>query len=232
MQTIDPTQFARRSLVYRRLVAAGAMFMEVDGAAVAANFPGRGGLPARLALVDLSPLPRLGFKGPQALPWLREQGAAVPDRNNSARLQPDGALVARLGDTEALVLPDLALRDPLLPRLGTAGLSAGCYRVPRRDSHAWFILCGDRAVPCLGKLCGLDLRAHATADLDVAQTLVARISAIVVRQNQADVPAFHLLADSASALYLWDALTDAMAEFHGAPAGLQGLRALSGDKIQ
>jgi sarcosine oxidase subunit gamma len=40
------------------------------------------------------------------------------------------------------------------------------------------------------------------------------------------VPVFHLLADSASADYLWEALLDAMAEFGGAPVGLAALRSL------
>ena len=49
---------------------------------------------------------------------------------------------------------------------------------------------------------------------------------IVIRDDIADLPAFHLLADSASAAYLWDGLLDAMAEFGGRPVGLSALRSL------
>jgi hypothetical protein len=42
------------------------------------------------------------------------------------------------------------------------------------------------------------------------------------------VPAYHLLADIASAEYLWGAVLDAMGEFGGAPVGLDALRALAG----
>ncbi len=35
--------------------------------------------------------------------------------------------------------------------------------------------------------------------------------------------AYHLLADSASALYLWDCLVEAMAEFDGAVVGTEAL---------
>jgi sarcosine oxidase subunit gamma len=42
-------------------------------------------------------------------------------------------------------------------------------------------------------------------------------------------PAFHLLADSASAEYLWTCVLDATAEFDGAPVGWTALRKLAGD---
>jgi sarcosine oxidase subunit gamma len=42
------------------------------------------------------------------------------------------------------------------------------------------------------------------------------------------VPAFHVLADSASAEYLWGCLLDAMAEFGGTPVGWAAVRQLAG----
>jgi len=44
---------------------------------------------------------------------------------------------------------------------------------------------------------------------------VAYIPASGLRAPAPSSPAFHLLVDSASALYLWDCLTEAMAEFGG-----------------
>ncbi len=224
MPTIEPGNHARRSFVYRRLIEAGARFVEIGGGAVADGFPGQGGLPGRLALIDLSPLPRGGFKGREAMQWLATRGLAAPDTNNRARTVDGGTLIARLADTEALLLCDpLAPRTPALPdpEPGTR-----CYPVPRRDSHCWFMLTGRFAEPCLRKLCGVDLRPTRFPDLAVAQTSLARLSAILIRQDRGDTPAYHLLADSASALYFWDVLIDAMREFHGAPAGLHALRTL------
>ena len=40
------------------------------------------------------------------------------------------------------------------------------------------------------------------------------------------MPAYHLLADSASAEYFWTCLTDAMAELEGKPIGLAAVRRL------
>ncbi len=223
----DPTRFSRRSFVHARLARQGAVFRDIGDAAVADSFPGRNGLATRLALIDLSPLPRLGRKGRGALDALRAADIPVPPVNNMALYNSDGAIIARLADAEALILPDIELAGDTLDRFESSPERAGCYPVPRGDSHFWFVLCGTNAVACLQKLCGVDLGPRDFADLQIAQTSVARLSAIVIREDRADVPAFHLLADSASALYFWDVLCDAMDDFFGAPAGHAALRELS-----
>ena len=52
-------------------------------------------------------------------------------------------------------------------------------------------------------------------NLSVAQTVAARVSVIVIRHDVRNAPCYHLLTDSASALYVWDCVVDAMAEFGG-----------------
>lgn len=215
----DPTRFSRRSFIHPRLVQHGAVFRDIGEVAVADSFPGRNGLATRLALIDLSPLPRLGRKGGGTLDTLRDADIPVSPINNTARRHSDGALIARLADTEALILPDIELIGDTISLVEAAPLASGCYPAPRRDSHAWFVLCGTKAVACLQKLCGVDLSPQEFADLQIAQTSVARISTILIREDRAGIPAFHLLADSASALYFWDVLCDAMDEFFGAPTG-------------
>lgn len=59
------------------------------------------------------------------------------------------------------------------------------------------------------------MRRHVFQGDDVAQTPVARLNAIVIRQDDR----YHLLADSAFTEYLWSCLIDAMAEFKGSIAG-------------
>jgi sarcosine oxidase subunit gamma len=100
------------------------------------------------------------------------------------------------------------------------------FPLPRRDSHAWFLVSGGAAAAMFAKLCGVDLRPEKFPDLSVAQTSVARISAIVIRDDREGTLAYHLLTDSASAEYLWDCLLDAMTEFEGRPVGLAAVRAL------
>ena len=207
-----PRDHTSRSFVYRRLEAAGAVFGVVAGSAIAESFPGDAARIARAGLVDLSPLPRAGFKGPAALATLAKAGLTIPDANNRAARRKDGALVVRLADTEALILSNLAGQLTV-----GAVAAAGCYSLPRQDSHAWFAIAGANAGGCLAKLCGVDLRQRSFSDGAVAQCVVAGISAILIRDDA--IAAFHLLADSASAGYLWDCVIDAMAEFDGGPVG-------------
>ena len=55
------------------------------------------------------------------------------------------------------------------------------------------------------------------------------MNAIVIRADLGKAPAFHILADGASAEYLWHCILDAMEEFDGAPAGLAALRRLAAE---
>jgi sarcosine oxidase subunit gamma len=227
--TTHPADCLRRSFIYRNLEKEGANFTEVNGAAVAADF----GTPDaeatavhRMAIADLSPLPRVGVKGRGALEWARNQGVAIPDLNNMARRQRDGALGARLADTELLVLDGLDGTGALPHRL-ESGLStdaaAGTYPVNRQAASFWFLMCGMHGAGMFAKLCAVDLRPDKFPDGAVAQTSVARTSCIVIRSGLGDVPAWHLLGDSASAEYLWECLADAMGEFGGRPIGLDVL---------
>ncbi len=232
-----PTDLPRRSFVYRKLQAAGANFAEVNGGAVAGDFgdpDGEAAAARRLGLVDLSPLPRIGFKGAGTAEWLAEQGVAVPDDSNWARRQADGALAARLAPSEVLLLGDLNGTGALTRRLAQAWAAGELppqpppgYPVPRQDSHAWFLVAGEHAAAMFAKLCAVDLRPAKFALGRIAQTMLAEVSAIVVRDDRGAVAAYHLLANSAAAEYLWDCLTDAMAEFDGRPAGWSAVRDLN-----
>jgi sarcosine oxidase subunit gamma len=171
-----------------------------------------------LRLVDLSHLPRWGVKGRGAFAWLGSIGAAIPGENNRARQQHDESLIAQLSPGEALILssvPDgqchLATTNDALPPEGRDA----CYPAPRRDSHCWFMIAGADGPRMFAKLCAVDLAANQFADGSVAQTSVARLSAIVIRHDIAETISFSLLAESASAEYLWDCLLDAMTEFSG-----------------
>ena len=193
----------RRSFIQRRMPAAGS-----------AHITGGTGL----KLADLSLRPRWGVKGRDAFAWLAGQGAGVPARENAAERQRDGSLIARLSPGEALVLASLprgqSALQAAIEALPTEGLGA-CYPVPRWDSHCWFAVAGADAPRMFAKLCGVDLAAESFPDGSVAQTSVARLSAIVIRSDIGNAVTFSLLADSASTEYLWDCLVDAMDEFSG-----------------
>jgi sarcosine oxidase subunit gamma len=233
-ETVQPTDYSIRSFHYRTLIREGARFYALADAAVAFDY----GVPdaehaqaRRLGLADLSPLPRAGFKGREAIQWLKGQGLTIGDQNNRAwrQGQSHDPVVARLADTEALILGDIAAQGDLCARLEgsyEAEKPARCYHVPRRHGSACFAVTGEHAGSMFAKLCGVDLRHHKFSTGSVAQTSLARMNVVVIRSDLGDTPVFFLVFDSASADYLWGCLKDAMAEFDGAPVGHAALLAL------
>jgi len=87
---------------------------------------------------------------------------------------------------------------------------------------------GDALPEMFAKLCAIDLRHAKFADLDIAQTSIARMSAILTRVDIEGNTVFYLLVDSAAALYLCDCLLDAAAEFGGRIVGIDVLQKFAG----
>ena len=185
----------------------------------------------RLALADLSLLPHFGFKGRETVTWLRDQGIDVGDQDNLAYRQTDGALAAKLAPREVLLISDVAGRSTICDRLaGTASIEeeVEAFPVPRGDGYFWFLVSGEHVGAMFAKICGVDLRASKFSQLEIAQTSVARMNVVVIRDDLGDTPAYHILGDVASASYLWVCLLDAMGEFDGGLMGLGTVRQLAG----
>jgi len=135
-------------------------------------------------------------------------------------------LVARLADTEVLILNKIHCEQNQCSSLDEkykASSSDRCYSVPRYDSSAWLYITGEHASAMFAKICGVDLRANKFPNGSIAQTSIARMNGIIVRDDLNDLPAFHLVFDSASANYMWAALKDAFKEFDGTCIGYNSL---------
>jgi sarcosine oxidase subunit gamma len=76
------------------------------------------------------------------------------------------------------------------------------------------------------KICGVDLRPKHCPVGVIAQTSIAKMSGIIIRADLGNTLAYHLLADIASAEYLWMCLEDAISEYDGGIVGLAALRSL------
>jgi sarcosine oxidase, subunit gamma len=219
---MSPQSFARRSFVYRRLREASFTFAD-SGVAALAERPTPSD--ARLKMIDLSVIPRWGLKGRGVAAWLARHGAAMPGSDNRAELQADGALIARLAPAEVLILAPIHTQVSLAEAIGRIPPEGddACYPVPRRDSHCCFVVTGDDAARMFAKLCAVDLAPDRFPPGQIAQTSVARLSSVVIRNDIAGALSFILLADSASAEYLWDCLHDAMAEFGVSVCGAESV---------
>ncbi len=177
------------------------------------------------AIVDLTNLSRVGFRGQDAADYLTSYGFQLPEQPNQALLQEDGCWVARLSFTEYCVLGslhDFGERVSQLEQGWTMDERAN-YLLPRQDSHAWIQLTGQHVALVMAKLCGVDLQQQAFTVGQVVQTSVARINTIVINVSDAQTQKFNLLCDRAAALYLWDVLIDAIDEFDGQVAGIEAI---------
>ena len=237
LTNLDPATLKRRSFIYRKLAAAGAEFAEVNGGAVAMRYPVRGEQEAttarRMALADLSVLPHCGVKGRGTVEWLTSQGLAIGADSNKAYRQAGGELAARLAPTEIFLLDSLQGTGQLIGKLGSAWQWAPAaprpqqgYPTPRQDSHGWFMVTGEKSAEMFAKICGVDLRPRHCPVGTIAQTSIAKMNGIIIRADLGSTLAYHLLADIASAEYLWTCLEDAIAEYDGGIVGLAALRSL------
>ena len=177
------------------------------------------------ALIDLTHLSRVGFRGADAAAYLQQQGYNTPEVPNTLTVQSDGSVVGRLSATEYLVLGTLKDFGEKVTALEASWQMNEQlnYLLPRQDSHAWFMITGQFIVPVMAKLCGVDLSEHAFKTGQIAQTSVARINAIVFNVSDESCPKFSILCDRAASLYMWEVLQDAMDEFQGKVIGINSL---------
>ena len=228
MPTIDPTEARRRSFVYRRLLAAGARFEILGDGTVATNFPEvRTDAIERLAICDLSGLPRIGIKGRDTLDWLRGLGFDFDDTPNRTHCQADGTVLAVLSPNEAALLSPLTATNLALMNLIDAcspddGMR--CYPVPRADTNFEFLVSGRHSAEMFSKVCSVSLRPPTFNADCLAQTSVACVNAIVLRADIGQTLAYRILGDNTLAEYMWDCLVDAMVEYGGTAVGLGDVR--------
>ncbi len=227
---VRATDTLRRSPVHHLCAAAGANFTPYADAMLVVDYgePDQERDAAhRLGMCDLSVLPRIGFKGAGTLDWLASQNVALPAAANFAVAQPDGALAARLGPQEIMVLSDIAVHSTLAGRLEEAWPTSADnprgYPVPRRDTHAWFRVSGDRGAEMFAKMSAIDLRPHKFDNHRLTQTSIARATGIIIRNDSGSTLAYDLLVDWAMADYYLEVLLDAMAEFDGRLIGHHAL---------
>ena len=160
-----------------------------------------------LGLCDLSPLAKLGLKGPNASAWLQEQGATLPvliyealHLNNGE--EDDGGWIVRLGSDEFYL--ESGLHGEVLSHLD-ANLGRGRPGVARVErQEATFLLTGSRALEVLTQTCGIDF--HKVPSNRLVMTRVAGVNCSVLPEEADDFPRYRLWVDPTYAIALWISL--------------------------
>jgi len=234
---IMPEEFNKRSFLCREVTKAGAIFKSINNSAIANTYSVYSGnmvtevSQARdLGLCDISALTRTGYKGWNSSSWLETMGAKITKENNKICVQSDNSRVGRLGVNEFIVLGDYYGNESIVEKLNetwSMEKSDGCFKVPRADTNCWLVVTGKRAPEFFAKICAVDLRGSVLPSGSIVQTNVARLNAILIKSGNSETPIFDILVDTASAVYLWRALLDAMLEFDGKPIGLAAIHKIN-----
>ena len=231
---VDPVAYARRSPLRRRLDKRGCGVGGVCGDVAIAESVGDAPLSSD---VSASPTCRRcrvwASKAAAPSPPCRRAASRVEATPNRAFRQPDGGLCLVLAPGEVILLSNLAgdgerlaqLESELAHRGRGAHLSAAAPRQPCLAGGSRRGRCPRCSPSSAPSTCGADK----FADLAIAQTSIAKMSAILVRADIGANPVFHLLVDSAAAVYFCDCLLDAADEFGGRIVGLKALQKLEGE---
>ena len=171
----------------------------------------------QLTLVDLNHCPRIGFKGADTVAWFANNEVAMPKQPNQATKLGNGGLNARLSANEFFLIEYQSEQNSTIDTLRSEwsmDIPERTYLLERGDSHACFEITGDKTADCLAKICGVDLQPHKFANLDLAQTFVGKLSAMVIRLDKKAQLSYLLLADITASEYLWGVVEDAATEFN------------------
>ena len=164
-----------------------------------------------LSLRDLSLSHGSGIRGLGAGQWLASHHSSLPQAPNQIVSTPDGRLIMSLSHREFWILSPETPASLEAPASGA--LVADVWPLYCQHSHGWLELSGEQRAEVMAKLCGVDFCDEVFAPGQVAQTQVARVSAVVAHHLRGRERVFSILVDQSLVDYLWMALADAMAEF-------------------
>lgn len=183
-------------------------------AAACRSFP-RTGLPdvaigagTRNVLLDRTPWPRLGLRGPGTRAWCDTRSLPFPEQVNRVA-GADGLRVIRLGRYELLILPDEGASR--MPR--TDFEVPGIFDGYRDETWSWLRMEGPEVFEALSALTAVDLRPDQAPVDSVAQTRAAGLDAVLVIAGREPAPAVDIFVDVASVEYFLGAIMDRCPQF-------------------
>ena len=201
----------RRSPIHSLIAAQGPNWGNLDGAAIALDY---GDLDSEraalttLGLADLSALPKLGLKGPNAASRLQSHQVNVPPETYGRADLPDHGHCVRLGQNEFLLESGPLAQE--IPRLSKSlgPRPDGVARIDRED--ATFALTGSRAPAVLAQICAYDFGTAASGKVILSR--LATVSGIILPQSK---DLYRIWVDPSFAVYLWQVLFRIVAENGG-----------------
>ena len=216
--TASIPSLSRRSPVHELLEPMHPVWAEVSGMAVVLRFadPEREEADRRrLALADVSCLPRLGLKGPGVDSWLRQDGLEPPRTLYSVTPIEGHGILARV-DSEEVFFED-GIRGQIVSRIQDR-LSArppAVYRVEHQDAS--FLLCGAQANEVLSQTCGYNFQ---DSERHLVMSRLAGVSCRLLPVDLDGIGGYRIWLDPSYSVYLWETLLGIVRENGGDAVGL------------
>ncbi|MDA9625241.1 hypothetical protein N9S57_00545 [Luminiphilus sp.] len=164
-----------------------------------------------LALRDLSLQQRSGVRGAGASAYLVQQSYPLPNAPNQLVPTDSGGWVMSLSHREFWLLqPD---QEAIASAMQGEALAADVWPLYCQHGHAWLQLAGAPRAEVMATLCGVDVSQAAFPEGSVVQTQVARVTSIIAHHAEGQASVFSLFVDQSLAVYLWEALEDAITAF-------------------
>ncbi len=181
-----------------------------------------------VGLLDVSETGKIDVKGSEVETVLRGR---FPDIEGfpleKTAIAADGTMIYRLTNEEALLISASAAAAGMIPSLQTAaGPDADIQVVDLTGSWCGLRLLGPNAPALLERVSALDLAPDRFAPGAVVQGAVARVHAVIARQDRGNLPGYSVYVDRDLGVYLWDTLLELGAPLGLQPVGRQAVEAL------
>jgi heterotetrameric sarcosine oxidase gamma subunit len=124
---------------------------------------------------------------------------------------PDGVLACLRPDGFVLLTPTIHAAQAALEATAGAGLLT---LTDLTHGRSFMLLAGRHATDVLAKVCALDFSDRQFPDCHAAQTVLAKVRALIIRVDAEGVPAYSLIVDRSLGPYVWGVVAAAQ-EFGG-----------------
>ena len=162
---------------------------------------------AALRVDDLSVRPRFGCKGPGAPSWLVANGYSIPEGANSARIDSQGVLVARVATSEFLIE---AVDGGAEGVLGSPARPLDVYPVARQDLVVG--IQGPGLQTLLRQICSVDFvplfEACGPHDGSIALTSMIGVGVVAWPRRTDSGSSLTVWLDPSFAHYFWTTLLE------------------------
>ncbi len=181
----------------------------------------------RVSLASIHDQGMLNIRGREARRVLAQVYDTQEIEVGQVMLVADGTLACLRPDEFVLLTSDV---QAALSRLKEMSSSRLLTLTDVTHGRGMILLTGTRAADVLPKVCGLDFSARRFPNHYAAQTMLAKVRALVIRADISDLPVYTVVVDRSLAAYVWEVVYDAAREFGGILLSKDALRKLREEK--